>query len=90
MLNNLFVRLRRFGTRFCLCAEQIKPVPQGYGSEAPIIEKEPPDIVDDAAYSIQEDKLKTEDDNRQDAIGYLHLQYRVKGKHCTTYSWKPS
>lgn len=43
---------------------QVQPVAQGYGSEAPLIEEEAPDIVDDAAYSIQEDKLKTEDDNR--------------------------
>lgn len=42
----------------------MQPVAQGYGSEAPFIEEEAPDIVDDAAYSIQEDKLKTEDDNR--------------------------
>lgn len=43
---------------------QIQPVPQGFGSEAPLIEEEAPDITDEAAYSIQEDKLKTEDDNR--------------------------
>lgn len=47
-----------------LCLLQVQPVAQGYGSEAPLIEEEAPDIVDDAAYSIQEDKLKTEDDNR--------------------------
>lgn len=45
------------------CA-QIQPVPQGFGSEAPLIEEEAVDITDEAAYSIQEDKLKTEDDNR--------------------------
>lgn len=43
---------------------QVQPVPQGFGSEAPLIEEEAPDITDEAAYSIQEDKLKTEDDNR--------------------------
>lgn len=46
----------------CLC--QVQPVAQGYGREAPLIEEEAPDIVDATAYSIQEDKLKTEDDNR--------------------------
>lgn len=39
-------------------------MPQGFGSEAPLIEEEAVDITDEAAYSIQEDKLKTEDDNR--------------------------
>lgn len=45
-------------------SSQVQPVPQGFGSEAPLIEEEAPDITDEAAYSIQEDKLKTEDDNR--------------------------
>lgn len=53
-----------FGPSFGAVRTQVKAVPQGYGSEAPLIEKEAPDIVDDAAYSIQDDKLKTEDDNR--------------------------
>ncbi len=44
---------------------KVLPVPQGFGSEAPLIEEEAADITDEAAYSIQEDKLKTEDDNRQ-------------------------
>ncbi|CAM9115751.1 unnamed protein product [Ectocarpus fasciculatus] len=44
--------------------EPVRPVPQGFGSEAPLIEEEAADITDEAAYSIQEDKLKTEDDNR--------------------------
>lgn len=43
---------------------QIQAIPQGFGSEAPLIEEEAADITDEAAYSIQEDKLKTEDDNR--------------------------
>lgn len=43
---------------------QVHPIPQGFGSEAPLIAEEAPDITDEAAYSIQEDKLKTEDDNR--------------------------
>eukprot|EP00752_Nemacystus_decipiens_P009571 g8551.t1 len=45
--------------------EPVQPIPQGFGSEAPLIEEEAPDITDEAAYSIQEDKLKTEDDNRR-------------------------
>ncbi|CAN0406190.1 unnamed protein product, partial [Ectocarpus sp. 12 AP-2014] len=47
--------------------ELVRPVPQGFGSEAPLIEEEAADITDEAAYSIQEDKLKTEDDNRRKA-----------------------
>lgn len=43
---------------------QVKAVRQGFGSQPPLIEEEAPDIVGDEAYSIQEDKLKTEDDNR--------------------------
>lgn len=42
----------------------MKPIRQGLGSKAPLTKEEAPDIVGDAAYSIQEDKLKTEDDNR--------------------------
>lgn len=47
-----------------MAGTQVQPIPQGFGSEAPLIEEEAPDITDEAAYSIQEDKLKTEDDNR--------------------------
>lgn len=42
----------------------MKPVAQGFGSQPPLIEEEAPDIVGEEAYSIQEDKLKTEDDIR--------------------------
>ncbi|CAM9684699.1 unnamed protein product [Scytosiphon promiscuus] len=45
--------------------ERVHAIPQGFGSEAPLIEEEATDITDEAAYSIQEDKLKTEDDNRR-------------------------
>lgn len=43
---------------------KVKAVPQGFSNQPLLIEEEAPDIVGDQAYSIQEDKLKTEDDNR--------------------------
>lgn len=61
---------------WCGMCPQIQPVPQGFGSEAPLIDEEAVDITDEAAYSIQEDKLKTEDDNRS-AFLCIFLQARV-------------
>lgn len=60
---------------------QVQPVAQGFGSEAPLIEEEAPDIVGDTAYSIQEDKIKTEDDNR---FGLQHSEPNECGSAVAT------
>lgn len=66
---------------------QMKSVAQGFGSEPPLIDEEAPDIVDEAAYSIQEDKLKTEDDNRCPLPGASGLGLAVHFIACAEWLW---